>query len=62
MKNLENVQVNAVFNYTRILFSILKQFKGNDYGIFFDSKNNFRNEIYPSYKQNRKKTENVYKN
>eukprot|EP01080_Neovahlkampfia_damariscottae_P003349 gene3349-5896_t len=57
MKNLSNVPVNAVYNYTRILFSIIKQFKGDHYGLFFDSKTNFRHEIYSSYKTNRKKTE-----
>jgi 5'-3' exonuclease len=61
MKNLEEVQVNAVYFYIKILFSMVKQFKGSQFGIFFDSKTNFRREIYPNYKIHRKKTEDVFK-
>lgn len=47
------IPTNAVFGFMNTLIRLLKEHNPKHLAICFDSRNNFRKEIFPSYKENR---------
>ena len=57
MTNPEGLEVGAVYGFISMLIKMLKDYHAPYLAVIFDAaRENFRNEIYPEYKQNRNET------
>ncbi len=53
----DGTPVNAVYGFTNMMFNLLQENQCSHMVVVFDAKrHNFRNNIYPAYKENRKET------
>ena len=58
LTNPEGTPVNAVYGYVRVLLKYIHRYFGSTFVIAVDTgSKNFRHEVYPEYKKNRKKVE-----
>lgn len=53
--NKKKKPIGAIYGFLNILNSLIKQYKPTHIAIAFDSKKNFRKQIFKKYKSNRKK-------
>lgn len=57
MTNPDGLEVGAVYGFTSMLIKMLKDYQAPYLAVIFDAaRENFRNSIYPEYKQNRTET------
>lgn len=57
MTNPQGVPVNAVYGFSSMLMKLLQEIQADSFLVVFDAaRKNFRNDIYPEYKANRKET------
>ncbi len=57
MTNPQGVPVNAVYGFSSMLMKLLQDMEADSFLVVFDAaRKNFRNDIYPDYKANRKET------
>lgn len=48
---------HIIFNFLNIVLKLALEFKTSDFIFVFDSRNSYRELVYPQYKENRKKTD-----
>lgn len=53
LSSIRGIPTNAVFGFMNTLIRLLKEHRPTHLAICFDSRSNFRKQLYPAYKENR---------